>query len=72
MASAVATRYETPSPSSAPAATQQLEPAKSPSPAQEELYRPDWWGLRIWVVGALILAALHVFDALGRALRWLF
>jgi len=66
MVSAVATRAETPSPSSAPATIQQVGPAKPPGPAQAEVYRPDWWGLQIWVAGALILAGLHVLDALGR------
>jgi hypothetical protein len=72
MATAVATRTETQSASSVPAATQQVEPASPPSPTQAELYRPDWWGLQIWVAGALILAGLHMLDVLGRVWRWLF
>jgi len=72
MASAVATRAETSSPSYAPAAIQQVGPANPPSPAQAEVYRPDWWGLQIWVAGVLILAGLHVLDALPQVWSWLF
>jgi hypothetical protein len=72
MTTAVAPRIETPSPSSVPVASMQLETAQPPSPAQAELYRLDWWGLQIWVAGVLILAGLHMVAGLGRLWRWLF
>jgi hypothetical protein len=72
MASAVAPRAEPLSPSFTPAAIQQAGPATPPDPAPAKVYRPDWWGLQIWLAGALVLAGLHVFDALGRVWRWLF
>jgi len=39
-------------------------------PSTEAVYRPDWWGLKIWVFGMVILAGLHILDAVVWMIRW--